>query len=102
MKYGARIIAVLVFALMLRPLVAQTPNIGGGGVTPTPTPNQPQINIQGPIIPGDCVIWINATTIGDSGSPCGSSPGTPCTAGALDLSLTTGCNIPFYVGGVFP
>jgi hypothetical protein len=25
-----------------------------------------------------------------------------CTAGAFNLSLTTGCNIPFYVGGIFP
>ena len=31
----------------------------------------------------------------------GSGP-TACTPGAIDLSLTTGCNIPFYVGGIFP
>jgi hypothetical protein len=92
------ILAVLLLAAP-QPIFAQgTPNMGGGMV-----PNQPQLNIQGPITPGDCVVWVNANTIGDSGSPCGSGGGgTACTAGSLDLSLTTGCNVPFYVGGVFP
>lgn len=27
---------------------------------------------------------------------------TPCTAGAFDLSLPTGCNLPFYLGGIIP
>jgi hypothetical protein len=31
-----------------------------------------------------------------------SGGGTGCTAGAIDLSLTTGCNIPFFIGGIFP
>lgn len=29
-------------------------------------------------------------------------PPTPCLAGKFDLSLSTGCNIPFYLGGIFP
>jgi hypothetical protein len=75
----------------------QTPNMGGGMV-----PNAPPLNVQGPITAGNCVKWVAQFTIGDAGAPCGSGGGTPCTAGGLDLSLTTGCNIPFYVGGVFP
>lgn len=27
---------------------------------------------------------------------------TPCGAGKIDLSLSTGCNLPFYLGGIFP
>lgn len=37
-----------------------------------------------------------------SGSGGGGGGGTACTNGATDLSLTTGCNIFFYVAGVFP
>lgn len=84
-------------ALLATTSSAQTPNMGVDMV-----PNQPQLNIKGPITPGDCVVWIDSNTIGDSGSPCGGSPATPCTAGAIDLSLSTGCNLPFYIGGVFP
>ena len=55
-----------------------------------------------PII-GDCVKWSGPNSITDSGSPCASGPPpTACTDGSFDLSLTTGCNIPFYVGGIFP
>ena len=75
---------------------AQTPNMGGGMV-----PNAPPLMVQGPITAGNCVKWVAQFTIGDSGSPCGGAA-TPCTAGGLDWSLTTGCNIPFLVGGVFP
>jgi hypothetical protein len=28
--------------------------------------------------------------------------GTPCTAGAIDLSLSTGCNMPQFINGVIP
>jgi hypothetical protein len=31
-----------------------------------------------------------------------STTGSSCTAGAIDLSLTTGCNLPQYLGGIFP
>jgi hypothetical protein len=85
--------------MLFAPLAsAQTPNMGDSMV-----PNTPPLIIQGPITPGDCVVWVNANTVGDSGAPCGGGPPpTACTAGALDLSLTTGCNVPFYVGGIFP
>ncbi len=91
-----RLALILVF-LSAQTSIAQTPNMGGGMV-----PNQVPLAIQGPITAGDCVIWVAVNTLGDSGAPCGSGGGTPCTAGAIDLSLTTGCNLPFYVGGVFP
>jgi hypothetical protein len=78
--------------------MAQTPNMGV-----TMVPNAPAVNIQGPITPGNCVVWVNSNTIADAGAPCGiGGGGTPCTAGGLDWSLTTGCNIPFLIGGVFP
>lgn len=38
---------------------------------------------------------------GVSTGPFGPPP-TACTAGAFDLSLSTGCNLPFYVSGIFP
>lgn len=25
-----------------------------------------------------------------------------CTAGAIDLSLPTGCNLPLFIGGILP
>lgn len=54
----------------------------------------------GTVIPGNCVKWVAKNKIGDAGAPCGGV--ASCTAGAIDLSLSTGCNIPFYVGGIFP
>jgi hypothetical protein len=51
-------------------------------------------DITGPItIPG---MKITGTVGG------GVAPVNSCTAGAIDLSLSTGCNLPFYVGGIFP
>ena len=32
----------------------------------------------------------------------GGGGGTACTAGAIDLSLSTGCNIPQFMDGVIP
>lgn len=78
-------------------VAAQTPGAG------SMVPNSPYIAVQGPINPGDCVVLVNSYTLGSSGSPCGSGGGgTPCTAGGIDLSLATGCNVAFYIGGVFP
>jgi len=31
-----------------------------------------------------------------------STPLVPCGAGTIDLSLATGCNLQFYLNGVFP
>lgn len=55
-----------------------------------------------PPVAGNCVEWAGINSIKDAGFPCGGGSLTPCTAGSVDLSLTTGCNIPFYVGGIFP
>ncbi len=51
-----------------------------------------------PIGPGSIV------PIGPSTNSAGAAPPPPtaCLAGAIDLSLATGCNIPFYLGGIFP
>ena len=83
----AAIVAFGTFLLAL--LVAQIANQGVFRVGPLP-------------VPGNCVEWAGINSIKDAGSPCGGTPPTACTAGSLDLSLTTGCNIPFYVGGIFP
>jgi hypothetical protein len=77
--------------------LAQTPNQNGGMV-----PNAPPLFVRGPVTAGNCVKWVAPFTIGDAGAPCGGGSLTPCTAGGLDWSLTTGCNIPFLIGGVFP
>jgi hypothetical protein len=55
----------------------------------------PVFSIQGPITPGNCVVWIDALTIGDSGAPCPSS--STCAFGGTDLSQS-GCNIA-WMGG---
>ena len=85
-----RAAAVMVFGMFVMALLlGQIANQGVFRVGPLP-------------VPGNCVEWAGINSIKDAGSPCGGSPSTPCGAGAFDLSLTTGCNVPFYVGGVIP
>ncbi len=36
-----------------------------------------------------------------TGAAAAPPPGA-CTAGAIDLSPVTGCNIPFFIGAIFP
>jgi len=83
----AAVMAFGVFVLGL--FLAQVANQGVFRVGPLP-------------VPGNCVEWAGINSIKDHGSPCGGGGGVACTAGAVDLSLTTGCNIPFYLGGIFP
>jgi hypothetical protein len=84
-----RLAIVLALALLCTSVPAQQSQLptGPGGI---PDPNQSQFPNEGAQIP----------PIGGPLNP--GTGGSGCTAGAIDLSLSTGCNIPFYVGGIFP
>ena len=73
------------------PAIGQVPNFTGNMV-----PNQPPLVIQGPITPGDCVQWVNAYTIGDSGAPCGGGT-PPATCSGTGWDFTQACNSQYVV-----
>jgi hypothetical protein len=84
-----RLAIVLALALLCTSVPAQQSQLptGPAGI---PDPNQSQFPNEGAQIP-------------PIGGPLNAGTGTSaCSAGAFDLSLTTGCNIPFYLDGVFP
>jgi hypothetical protein len=86
-----RLAIVLALALLCTSVPAQQSQLptGPGGI---PDPNQSQFPQEGAQIP----------PIGSALNPGGGGGGPACTAGAFDLSLATGCNIPFYLDGVIP
>jgi hypothetical protein len=45
---------------------------------------------------------LRAQFLGFVSSRVARAQGVSCTAGAIDLSLLTGCNIPLFIGGVLP
>lgn len=88
---------------MSKPVAAMAFGVFVLGIFMAQIANQGVFRVGPPPVAGNCVEWAGINSIKDSGSPCGGGPPpTACTDGSFDLSLTTGCNIPFYVGGVFP
>jgi hypothetical protein len=61
-----------------------------------------QVNtLSGPLGDGYPIL-LEPPLVGGLNTISSGPPGTACLAGAIDLSLTTGCNLPFYLGGIFP
>jgi hypothetical protein len=86
MKKLATVLALTLLCTSVPAQQSQLPT-GPGGI---PDPNQSQFPGAGPQMPA---------LDGPLNPGMGSSA---CLAGAFDLSLATGCNIPFYLNEVIP
>lgn len=80
---------LILAAILFLALAAYADGIwsGGGVIGQDGIANQNAVGMQG-------IAGIGATS-----APV---PGVACLAGKFDLSLATGCNLPFYLNGVFP
>ena len=80
---------LIVAAMVMVALAARGDGIwsGGGVIGQDGIANQNAVGING------------IAAIGATSAP---APLIACLAGGIDLSLSTGCDLPFYLNGVFP